>query len=119
MYFNGYLLVRYVLFESAEFLLDDALVEELFMFIRIYVKLVLVVVRVREVHGFVHIIGGGIVGNFIRILLEGVHVILSCSVWFEFVIFVRFCLFGVSDEEMDKIFNLGLGMVIIIFEEEV
>ena len=115
---NGLSLVRHVLFERENLEMDDALATQLLEPTRIYVKPVLQCLREFTVHGMSHITGGGIAGNLTRVLPKGCHATLDRSCWPEPAIFGRLRGYGVPDEEMDKAFNLGLGMVIAVPKEQ-
>ncbi|MBI2058909.1 MAG: phosphoribosylformylglycinamidine cyclo-ligase [Nitrospirae bacterium] len=86
---------------------------------RIYVKPVLALLDKSEVHAIAHITGGGMVRNLARILPRG----LSCRVrpesWPVPPIFrwVR-ASGGVSDKEMLRTFNMGIGLVLALPQRE-
>ncbi len=67
-----------------------------------------------EVHGLAHITGGGFAGNIPRILPEGLSVQIRRLAWqippiFELIQNRG----GVSEQEMFRVFNMGIGMVVI------
>ena len=67
------------------------------------------------VRGLVHITGGGLPGNIPRILPPDTAVTVDTSTWQRPRIFDEVQrLGGVSDAEMARTFNLGIGMVAIV-----
>jgi phosphoribosylformylglycinamidine cyclo-ligase len=117
---NGYSLVRHVLFERNKFELADqpsplaaSLETVLLRPTHIYTRAVLPIVREGYVHGMAHVTGGGIAGNLARVLPENTRAVLDRSQWNEPAIFRLFRSLGVPPDEMDKTFNLGLGMLVV------
>ena len=117
---NGYSLVRHVLFEREGLGLDamlpeldrplaDALLEPT----RIYVKAVNALLAVGGIGALAHITGGGISGNLERVLPDGTEARLDRDAWSEPAIFGALRRFGVPAEEMDRTFNLGLGLIAV------
>lgn len=121
---NGYSLARKVLLEKYNLSdtidgLNAALGSELLRIHKSYLKLIKALKENCNVKGFSHITGGGIVGNTIRILPEG----LSLNIfWNDINISPIFKLIqqtgNISDDEMRKVFNLGIGLVAVISKEE-
>lgn len=118
---NGYSLVRHVLFEREGLSLDatpaplDASVGDVLLRpTRIYVQSVMAARAAGEIHAMAHITGGGIAGNLVRVLPEGVRAVLDRARWDEPPIFTLLRRLGVPDEEMDKTFNLGLGYLLVV-----
>ncbi|MCA1844506.1 MAG: phosphoribosylformylglycinamidine cyclo-ligase, partial [Actinobacteria bacterium] len=73
-----------------------------------------------EVHAFAHVTGGGIPGNLARVLPRGIGAEIRRGSWPEPPIFdVVATAGGVADEEMIRVFNLGLGMLAVVPEGEV
>jgi phosphoribosylformylglycinamidine cyclo-ligase len=71
-----------------------------------------------EIHGLAHITGGGLVGNIPRILPENCAVQLDRSSWQVPAIFELIQKRGsLKDEEMYRVFNMGIGMVAICGQE--
>jgi len=67
-----------------------------------------------EIHGLAHITGGGLVGNIPRILPESCSVRIGRSSWQVPAIFELIQKRGgIKDEEMFRVFNMGIGMVAI------
>ncbi|GAB6076160.1 phosphoribosylformylglycinamidine cyclo-ligase [Desulfurobacterium crinifex] len=124
---NGYSLVRKLFFEILELKIDES-VEELSGKVyevlltptKIYVKPVLKLLEEVEVKGIAHITGGGIPGNLVRILPESVDAVIKKGTWEVLPIF-RFIQEkgNVSEEEMFKTFNMGIGLCIVVSPEDV
>ena len=119
---NGYSLVRRIL-SDARVSLDArpaelgrrTVAEVLLEPTRIYVKDVLALLAAVEVKGLAHITGSGLPGNVPRCLPEGTRAVLEARRWPRPPVFDWLQrLGGVSDEEMDSTFNMGLGMVAMV-----
>jgi phosphoribosylformylglycinamidine cyclo-ligase len=68
-----------------------------------------------DVHAVAHITGGGLPGNLPRVLAPGVDAVLDASTWKEPPIFGEIRrLGGISEDEMQRVFNLGVGMVLAV-----
>ena len=73
-----------------------------------------------DVHGLSHITGGGLVGNLPRVLPESCDAVVRRSAWEVPRIFGEIQRLGeVSDDEMARVFNLGIGMVAVVAQEDV
>jgi len=73
-----------------------------------------------DVHAVAHITGGGIPGNLPRVLPPGCGARLRRGSWVTPRIFGEVQRAGgVSDDEMARVFNLGLGMVVAVLPEDV
>jgi phosphoribosylformylglycinamidine cyclo-ligase len=71
------------------------------------------------IKGLVHVTGGGFLENIPRILPEGVSVEINRGTWPELPIFGLMQKLGnVSDHEMFRTFNMGIGMILICSEED-
>lgn len=116
---NGYSLARSVLFERYEtedFIseLDMSMGEALLTVHRSYLKCIQAVAGIAGVHAFAHITGGGITGNTTRVIPNDHHVKIDWRRWERPPIFSLIQKCGnVSEEEMRRTFNLGIGLVII------
>jgi phosphoribosylformylglycinamidine cyclo-ligase len=120
---NGYSLVRKII-ERARPDLDAQfhgrkLADVLLAPTRIYVKPLLALIKALPVKGMAHITGGGLVENVPRVLPEGVTAELKKAAW------PRPPLFdwlqkegGVPDAEMHRVFNCGIGMVVVVAERD-
>jgi phosphoribosylformylglycinamidine cyclo-ligase len=123
---NGFSLVRKVVFEIAGLSVDDQ-VEELGKTVgealleptRIYVRAVRGVLgyyRVKSVvHGIAHITGGGFEENLQRLLPNGIQVTIDRDSWPVPPVFKWIQRLGeIDDAEMDRVFNMGVGMVLVV-----
>jgi phosphoribosylformylglycinamidine cyclo-ligase len=73
-----------------------------------------------EVHAFAHVTGGGIPGNLVRALPDRCDGVVRRGSWEEPRIFAEIQAAGdVADDEMEHVFNLGLGMLAIVPSDEV
>jgi phosphoribosylformylglycinamidine cyclo-ligase len=120
---NGYTLARHVLCDRAGLLLEGpawrgaetTLGEELLRPSVIYTPAVLAAIAESEVHAVAHITGGGFFGNIPRILPDDARAVLDRSTWEVPPIFSEIRRLGdVSELEMGRVFNLGLGMVMVV-----
>ncbi|MET0160437.1 MAG: AIR synthase-related protein, partial [Acidimicrobiales bacterium] len=111
---NGYSLARRVLLEVAG-LSVDALADDLLLPSVIYAPAVVDLLTEVDVRGVAHITGGGIPGNLPRALPDDAAYWLDPSTWEVPAIFDLIQEHGeVRDEEMAKVFNLGIGMVVVV-----
>lgn len=123
---NGYSLVRKIFFEDLridprEVLpeLGLPLGEELLKPTRIYVPVVLPLIRETALKGMAHITGGGITENLPRILPDDCRAKLIKGSWEVPPIFSLLKRLGrIEEEEMLRVFNNGLGMILIVAPEE-
>ncbi len=118
---NGYSLVRHVIKEAGLALeqglpeLSRTLGEELLEPTRIYSLDCLALIREVEVHAFAHITGGGLAANLARSLPGTADAVLDRGSWSPNPIFEVLAGYGkVPQAEMDKTFNLGVGMCAIV-----
>jgi len=120
---NGYTLARHVLLERAGLTLDGpawpgathSLADELLRPSVIYTPAVRAAIAASEVHAIAHITGGGFEGNVPRSLPEGSRAVLDRGTWVVPPIFGEVHHLGqVADDEMARVFNLGLGMVLTV-----
>ena len=125
---NGYTLARHVLLERAQLGLDDpawegadvTVADELLRPSVIYAPAILDAMEAAPgaVHAIAHITGGGIPGNLVRALPEGVDALVGRAALPVPRIFTEIQRLGnVSDEEMSRVFNLGVGMIMIVDAE--
>jgi phosphoribosylformylglycinamidine cyclo-ligase len=67
------------------------------------------------VRAFAHITGGGLPGNLVRVLPDGCQAVLDRTAWPVPRIFSEIQERGeVADAEMQRVFNLGIGMVAVV-----
>lgn len=123
---NGYSLVRKVLFEEAKLSinhridgLNTSIGEELLKPTKIYVRPVRNILdryKTRNIiKGIAHITGGGLIENIPRILPEGCSVSLKKGSWPVPNIFPIIKKYGnISEREMYRVFNMGIGMTLIV-----
>jgi phosphoribosylformylglycinamidine cyclo-ligase len=124
---NGYSLARRVLLERAGRSLDDpafdgahhSLADELLKPSVIYAPAIRSLVDAVDVHGLAHITGGGITGNVSRVLPSGTAAEVQRRSWEPPRIFGEIQALGnIDDVEMARVFNMGLGMIAIVAEED-
>lgn len=119
---NGYSLARRVLLEEGKMALaegapglDATLGEVLLRPTRIYVKTILALAEADDVHAFAHITGGGLTENIPRVLPEGCRAVIYRNSWDTPPIFGLIQSKGrVAADEMARVFNLGIGLVMIV-----
>jgi len=122
---NGYTLARHVLLERAGLELGDpawagadhSVADELLRPSVIYTPAVLALRAAlgEAFHACAHITGGGIVGNLPRALPADLGAVLDRSAWSEPQVFAEIQRLGsVAEDEMDRVFNRGLGMALVI-----
>ncbi|NTV99440.1 MAG: phosphoribosylformylglycinamidine cyclo-ligase [Chlorobiaceae bacterium] len=115
---NGYSLARKV-FEGRMHLrftgLDGTAGEELLKVHRSYLRLVEPFFGSPDIRGLSHITGGGLMGNTMRIIPSGLKLDVDWKSWPEPVIFDIIRREGnVPEEDMQRTFNLGIGLVMVI-----
>jgi phosphoribosylformylglycinamidine cyclo-ligase len=124
---NGYSLVRKVLFEENRLNLNDhieslgcTLKEELLKPTRIYVKGILSLIDNCAVNSIAHITGGGFIENIPRAIPTGLGVLIDSSKIVKKPIFDLLMTLGnIPEKEMYNIFNMGIGMIVIVDEDVV
>ncbi|MBN8528637.1 MAG: phosphoribosylformylglycinamidine cyclo-ligase [Caulobacterales bacterium] len=122
---NGYSLVRKIVETSglnwgddAPFAKDRTLAQALMEPTRIYVKPVLPLMKAGLIKGAAHITGGGLIENPPRCIAEGLTAAFDWSAWpqphvFEWLQKTG----GVSDHEMRRTFNCGVGFILVVAPE--
>ena len=124
---NGYSLVRKVFFKDNNFQLDSyfkeldsTLASELLKPTKIYVKGVLKLFESINVHAVCHITGGGFIENIPRALPENLGVNIYKDTFTSQPIFKLIQKLGnIEEQEMFNVFNMGIGMILIIEEADV
>ena len=124
---NGYSLVRKVFFELKGYdveqeitELDLTLGQELLKPTKIYVKSVLEILDNCQVNGIAHITGGGLIENLPRVLPEDTQAVIDSSSWERPEIFNLMQEYGeIEDKEMYRTFNMGIGMTLVVPDQEV
>jgi phosphoribosylformylglycinamidine cyclo-ligase len=121
---NGFSLIRRLL-DKGQISLDstpaelggqtvaDALLEPT----RIYVPAVRALVGTSEVRGMAHITGGGIEGNLARPLRSGLAAEVDLASWERPAVFGWLASLGVEEDEMRRVFNLGLGFAAYVRQD--
>jgi len=116
---NGYSLVRKIIAsrntDLSQRLGDTPLADLLLAPTRIYVRPLLSVMKTVEVKGLAHITGGGLVGNVPRVLQENLAARIDRGAWPFPPVFQWLQNQGnVPDDEMFRVFNCGIGMVMVV-----
>lgn len=120
---NGYSLARKVLLEKfsvKDFIpeLNNTLGDELLKVHKSYLKLLTALKNSVDVKGLSHITGGGIIGNTKRIIPHGLDLQIHWGNWempqiFKLIQHTA----DISNEEMHKVFNCGIGLIAVISKE--
>ena len=120
---NGYSLIRKILTKSNakldQKLTDRTLGDLLIEPTRIYVGSILNALKTEQIKGLAHITGGGIIENIPRILPEHLAAEVDLKSWPRSELFQWLQAKGnVDDEEMLRVFNCGIGMVVVCAAEQ-
>jgi phosphoribosylformylglycinamidine cyclo-ligase len=120
---NGYSLVRKILDVAKPDLNADfhgrPLSDVLIAPTRIYVKPLLALMEKIDIHGLVHITGGGLVENIPRVLQPELTAVLHRDAWQMPPLFTWLQQHGgVEDAEMHRVFNCGIGMTVIVAKDK-
>ncbi len=118
---NGFTLVRKLVFEEAGLETDSrvkdlgcTVAEELLKPTRIYAKL-LPLFNKHKVAALAHITGGGIAANLARAIPPGMKAIVKRDTWPRQPVFTWLAGLGkLETEEMERVFNCGLGLIICV-----
>ncbi|MBW3669098.1 MAG: phosphoribosylformylglycinamidine cyclo-ligase [Actinobacteria bacterium] len=120
---NGYSLARHVYFDIARRGLDDpawkgahrTVADELLEPSVIYAPAITALLREVDVRGVAHITGGGIPGNLARLLPDNRDAVVRRSDWEPPPVFTEIQRLGaIADDEMSRVFNMGIGMVVAV-----
>jgi phosphoribosylformylglycinamidine cyclo-ligase len=104
---NGFTLIRRILEE------DDYDGDDLLAPTRLYLDEVR---RLREhAHAFAHVTGGGIAGNLARVVPEGLRAAIDWEAWERPPVF-HWLAEHVAEEELQRVFNLGIGFCAVVAE---
>ena len=122
---NGYSLARKVCFEILKLKIDAhvpdlgrTIGEELLVPTRIYSEMLHSILKDMPVVGLAHITGGGIVENTLRIVPESCGIVIWKESWDVPPVFPFLQRAGnISDREMIRSFNNGIGMVAVVPED--
>ena len=120
---NGFSLVRKIIEVANPDLNADfdgrTLGEALMAPTRIYVKPLLALMEKFDVKGMAHITGGGLVENVPRVLGDKLTAILHKNAWALPPLFSWLQQHGgVAEEEMHRVFNCGIGMVVVVSADQ-
>ncbi len=119
---NGYTLARKVFFDMAKLGVHDMpkgfdrSVKNLLLAPHVnYANAVLAFLKTTKVHAIAHITGGGFKDNIVRVVPEGKRLTVKRGTWpvlpvFEFIQKTA----GVAQEEMERAFNMGIGLVLAV-----
>lgn len=124
---NGFSLVRKIVLKdnvvdlNTKFdELDKSIGETLLTPTRIYVKPVAAVLKEIDVHGIAHITGGGFYENMPRCLAQGQGIEIEKGSYTILPIFnVLQKLSNMDEYEMHNVFNMGVGMIIVVSPADV
>ncbi|MDB2046519.1 phosphoribosylformylglycinamidine cyclo-ligase [Clostridium perfringens] len=117
---NGYSLIRKVFKNLDEDFNGKAIWEELLTPTKIYVKPVLSLLEKFNIKGMAHVTGGGFYENLPRMLSkEGLSIVINKNSYEIPEIFKKLMELGVQEEEMYNTFNMGIGFVLCVDEDEV
>ena len=123
---NGFSLVRKIVLER-QGMKGDEYIDELGTTIgealltptRLYPKVCLPLIEAYDIHGMVHVTGGGFYDNIPRALPEGLAVEINDDTWAMPPIFALLQKWGnVEWKEMYRTFNMGIGMILIASKDE-
>lgn len=109
---NGFSLVREVLGDAVEDYFDMLLEPSV-----IYAPRVLQAMATGAVRSAAHITGGGIPGNLVRALPEGLGAVVDTSAWEVPTVFELLGYAGVTRDELFRVFNMGIGFCLIVERE--
>jgi len=122
---NGYSLAREILFNQLGYRLDASigagglLGDELMKVHKLYLPEIRKVRAKVDIRGIAHITGGGLVDNIPRVLPENVNAEIQLGTWAIPPIFKVLSAAGrMPAEELHQVFNMGVGMVLIVREKD-
>lgn len=117
---NGYSLIRKVLERAGDASIDgEPARTRLLAPTRIYVKPILALMDSMSVRGLAHITGGGITENVPRILHGDLDAEIDTSTWQQGSVFDFLAEQGnIETDEMRRTFNCGVGMVVVVSDED-
>ena len=123
---NGYSFIRKIFLDKFNYKLEEY-IEELQMTLgealltptKIYVKLLLDIIKQHEVKAVAHITGGGVIENIPRVIPKGLGIDINRNSWEKLPIFKMIEGFNVIEEkELHKSFNMGIGLVLVVNKED-
>jgi len=122
---NGFSLARNVLFEkhNVNDYVDEVgstLADVLLQVHRSYLKPVSPLLKNSGLHAISHVTGGGIIGNTRRVVPENLNLKVDWKAWEWLPIFKYIQKLGkISDTEMGRVFNLGIGLILVVAKDSV
>ncbi len=122
---NGYSLARKVLlkrYKLNQYIpgLKTTLAKELLKVHKSYLRVIQNLTSKYKVHSISHITGGGIIGNTSRVVPKGLKINIDWNTWKPNPIFTLIQNAGkISDSEMRKVFNMGIGLILIVSKNDV
>jgi phosphoribosylformylglycinamidine cyclo-ligase len=119
---NGYSLAQKILFEKAGLAADDTLTglagtvgDALLATHHCYLPELRPLLKDPGLHALAHITGGGFTDNLPRVLPEGIGAVMDRDSWTVPALFAQMARLGpVERDEMDRTFNMGLGMLLLV-----
>lgn len=121
---NGFSLVRGILARAGWELDRDVpefgrtLGEELLTPTRIYAADLLALIDAVDVHALSHVTGGGLAANLARVLPRGLTATLERATWTPPPVFTVLAELGrVPQDDLERTFNLGVGMVAVVADD--
>jgi phosphoribosylformylglycinamidine cyclo-ligase len=105
---NGFSLVRRIVGD------DDVDAELLLPPTRCYLDEVRALRRRADVRALAHVTGGGITANLARVLPEDVGAVVDPSAWERPAVFDWLATHGVSEDELRRVFNIGIGYCAVV-----
>lgn len=120
---NGFSLIRHIInnkqIDLTTSLGDQTIAQALISPTKIYVKAVLALAKEQQLKGAVHITGGGFIDNIPRVLPAECAAFINCQSWKLPTIFQWLQEAGnLSDFEMRRTFNCGVGMILCVAAKE-
>jgi phosphoribosylformylglycinamidine cyclo-ligase len=106
---NGFTLVRRLLAERDDYDGPDLLAPT-----RLYLDEVRALRRETDVHALAHVTGGGIEGNLARVLPAGLRARIEWDAWERPPVFGWLAGRGVPEDELRRVFNLGIGYCAVV-----
>ncbi|MEI6563279.1 MAG: phosphoribosylformylglycinamidine cyclo-ligase [bacterium] len=124
---NGYSLARRVVFEQARLKIADifpgtnkTVAEVLLAVHKSYLKPVTTLMKAVKIRGMAHITGGGFIDNVPRVLPDEVNAVFDRAAWIVPEVYKFIQKVGnVDREEMFRVFNMGIGMVVVVRKQDV
>lgn len=123
---NGFSFIRKIFLDTYNYKLDQH-IEELGMTLgeslltptKIYVKLVLALLKKYDIKAIAHITGGGVIENIPRVIPKGLGIDINKSSWDKPAIFKMIENFNaIEEKELYKSFNMGVGLVLVVDKDK-